>query len=284
MENIKLFCTTNWINITAGLAISVTTIIILRKIRNRPKKRVCGIDYPADTVILHQFERGKTAPSVGHFVMKLETFLRVNKITYQSDFNFRNGPKGKVPWIEYNGTTMGDSHMIIEMLNKEFKIDMDSHLSEYEKAVAWAIQKWIEEYMYWLNVHTRWVILTSEMFEEGLANFSSALKPLIRRKALDMTFKVGIGRHSNSEVHDLMVNDLRKFSQLLGNKNYIMGDKMAVVDCAAFGILSQIRWCTPSKCPGTKLLHSGELSNVVSYMDRIKNTYWPDWESLTADK
>jgi hypothetical protein len=44
---------------------------------------------------------------------------------------------------------MGDSHMIIEMLNKEFKIDMDNHLSEYEKAVAWAIQKWIEEYMYW---------------------------------------------------------------------------------------------------------------------------------------
>ena len=67
-----------------------------------------------------------------------------------------------------------------------------------------------------LNVHTRWVIFITEMFKEGIAVFPSAFKSLIRKRATDMTYKVGIGRHSNSEVHELMVNDLRHFSQLLG--------------------------------------------------------------------
>jgi hypothetical protein len=39
--------------------------------------------------------------------------------------------------------------MIIEFLNKELNVDMDAHLSKQEKALAWAIQKWIEEFMYW---------------------------------------------------------------------------------------------------------------------------------------
>ncbi|XP_045182296.2 failed axon connections homolog [Mercenaria mercenaria] len=282
MEHITDFYITNWPFIIAALVVVGTTLLVIRILKTRQKPRLCGVDYPADTVILHQFERGRTAPSIGHFVMKLETFLRINKIPYQSNYNFRNGPKGKVPWIEYNGITMGDSQMIIELLNKEFKVDMDSHLSVYDKAVAWAIQKWIEEYVYWLNVHTRWVIFTDDMFTEGIAVFSRALKPLIRKKAFDMTFKVGIGRHSNKEVHEMMVHDLRQFAELLGNKKFLMGEKMAVVDCAAFGILSQVRWCTPSSCPGTRLLQSGELQNVTRYLDNIKDAFWPDWESLKS--
>lgn len=59
------------------------------------------------------------------------------------------GPKHKIPWIEYNGITMGDSTLIIEFLEKEFKMNLDAHLSQEEKALAWAIQKWIEEWTYW---------------------------------------------------------------------------------------------------------------------------------------
>ena len=59
------------------------------------------------------------------------------------------GPKGKVPWIEYNGIEMGDSQLIIEFLNKEFNVDLNKHLTAKERATAWAIQKWLEEFTYW---------------------------------------------------------------------------------------------------------------------------------------
>ena len=58
-------------------------------------------------------------------------------------------PKGKVPWIEYNGIEMGDSQLIIEFLNKEFNVDLNKHLTVKERATAWAIQKWLEEFTYW---------------------------------------------------------------------------------------------------------------------------------------
>ena len=45
--------------------------------------RVCGVDYPRDTVIVHQFLKGTYAPSLGHFVVKLETYLRIAKIPYE---------------------------------------------------------------------------------------------------------------------------------------------------------------------------------------------------------
>lgn len=68
---------------------------------------------------------------------------------YQADCVYSNGPKGKIPWIEYNGVTMGDSQLIIEYLEKEFKVSLNSHLTPEERALAWAIQKWLEEWTYW---------------------------------------------------------------------------------------------------------------------------------------
>ncbi|WAR17800.1 hypothetical protein MAR_032394 [Mya arenaria] len=36
---------------------------------------------------------------------------------------------------------MGDSQLIIQYLEKEFKVNLNSHLSPKERALAWAIQK-----------------------------------------------------------------------------------------------------------------------------------------------
>lgn len=65
-------------------------------------------------------------------------------------------------------------------------------------------------------MRTRWVIFCDEMFSEGISVFPKALKPVIRKRAADMTYKVGVGRHSNAEVHEMMVHDLRQFSEILG--------------------------------------------------------------------
>ena len=38
---------------------------------------------PKDTVVLHQFPRGKITPSISPFCLKLETYLRVAAIPYE---------------------------------------------------------------------------------------------------------------------------------------------------------------------------------------------------------
>lgn len=59
------------------------------------------------------------------------------------------GPKGKFPWAEYNGVYLSDSSFIVEFVNKEFKVDLNSHLSPEEKGMGRAIQKMLEENTYW---------------------------------------------------------------------------------------------------------------------------------------
>ena len=46
---------------------------------------------------------------------------------------------------------MADSQLIINFLNKEYNVDLNKHLSPKEKATAWAIQKWLEEFTYWYD-------------------------------------------------------------------------------------------------------------------------------------
>ena len=61
----------------------------------------------------------------------------------------KTGPNKKYPWIEYNGTAVTDSQLIIEFLNKTLKVDLDAHLSRKDKAMGWAVQRWFEESTYW---------------------------------------------------------------------------------------------------------------------------------------
>ncbi|XP_060554968.1 failed axon connections homolog isoform X2 [Ruditapes philippinarum] len=246
-----------------------------------------GMEINTDHVVLHTYQRVKLIPNVDVFSMKLETYMRISKIPYKLDSkDWCKGPKNTVPWIDIDGIKIEDSGVIMRRLNEMFKVDLNEHLSDEEKATAWPVQKWLEEYTYWLNYHSRWYMywddLVVNMFE-----CPAALNKLIRIPARwwqkKQTKAVGIGKHTDEEVNEMIIKDLEQFAKLLGDKKFIMGDIISEVDCAAFGILSQIRWCTPKSCPGYQLLTGGKQQNVMDYLDRIKDVYWPDWEKICAE-
>ena len=57
--------------------------------------------------------------------------------------------KGKTPFIINDGKEIADSQLIIEYLNKEKGVDLNAHLTEEQKAIAWAYQMMVEEHLYW---------------------------------------------------------------------------------------------------------------------------------------
>ncbi|XP_050389124.1 failed axon connections homolog, partial [Patella vulgata] len=63
------------------------------------------------------------------FCLKVETYLRMNKIPYQNSHGRRKSKKGKVPFIEFNGQEVNDSSLIIEFLNEKLNTDLNSHLT-----------------------------------------------------------------------------------------------------------------------------------------------------------
>ena len=102
------------------------------------------------TVILHQIPRDLfTTLSGSPPCLKLETFLRMTKIRHQNIYSVKTSKKGKYPWIEFNQKEIADSNFCIRFLQKEFHVDVDSHLKPAEKAIGHSIRTMLEENTYW---------------------------------------------------------------------------------------------------------------------------------------
>ncbi|XP_078695084.1 failed axon connections homolog isoform X3 [Branchiostoma floridae x Branchiostoma belcheri] len=237
-------------------------------------------EFTPGKVYLHAPPPVKAIPCLTPFGMKLETYLRMADIPFEHMYGISMGPKGKIPWIEYNGEAMGDSGLILEFLNREKGVDLNQSLSAADKAVSRAFTKMVEENTYWGLVEDRWI----ENFDklQDLFELPWFLMFLIRsgkgqiKKTL---WAHGIGRHSKEDLRGIIEKDLKAISSFLGTKPYLMGEEPTEVDAAVFGQLSEIVWTTSGS-----YLHrivTVDCPNLLAYCNRIKDRYWSDWDQLT---
>ncbi|XP_052094046.1 failed axon connections homolog isoform X2 [Mytilus californianus] len=249
---------------------SAVLYVAWKKITSKAPKK----DHPPDTVILHQIGRGPYAPSLTPYAIKLETYLRMAKIPYENVHSFAYSKKGKVPWIEYNGENISDSEFCIEYLNNKLGIDLDKDFTAKERGIARAFQKMLEENTYWAFGLDRW------SYDKDWAAFKAMKVPtligyLIRRDVKKMTYAHGIGRHSSDEVYHIMELDLKAVSDFLGNKKFLLGDKPCQADCSVFGLISNAYWQSFGSTVESRIK---EYRNLCDYCERMKETFWPDWD------
>ena len=97
-------------------------------------------------------------PDPSPFVMKTEVQLKMADLAFRRE---RRGPqvapKGKIPFIEDDGVLVADSTFIRRHLEVAHGVDFDAHLSGAEKALAWAVERMLEDHLYWALLHTRWM-------------------------------------------------------------------------------------------------------------------------------
>ncbi|XP_078695083.1 failed axon connections homolog isoform X2 [Branchiostoma floridae x Branchiostoma belcheri] len=245
--------------------------------RNKVKLRA---EFTPGKVYFHTLPPVKAIPCLTPFGIKLETYLRMADIPYEPMRGFSYGPKGKIPWIEYNGEAMGDSGLILEFLNREKGVDLNQSLSAADKAVSRAFTKMVEENTYWGMAEVRWIDDFDKVQElcEAPWAFVFFLRG-VRRKVKQTMWAHGIGRHSRDDLRGIMEKDLRAISSFLGTKPYLMGEEPTEVDAAVFGQLSEIVWTTSGS-----YLHrivTVDCPNLLAYCNRIKDRYWSDWDQLT---
>ena len=78
------------------------------------------------------------------FVLKVEAYLKMAGLPYQKKYGLhylKNSPKGKLPFIVDEQTTVADSQFIIEYLEQKNGQVLDGHLSAEEKALSYLIKK-----------------------------------------------------------------------------------------------------------------------------------------------
>lgn len=268
--------------VTGGLVVANAGILVYWL--HRPKEQVK--DYPKDTVILHQIGRAPYAPSLTPFAIKLETYLRMAKIPYENVHDRKRSTKGKFPWISYNGQTVADSAFCIDFINRKRDVDLNSWLTPEQKGIALAFQRLAEDDLYWVLVVQRWVMRQDMDFFRKAFQFSPikhfyflVVKFLMAPGCRKMTYYQGMGRHTEEEILHILRKDLIALSDFLGNKPYLMGDRPCEQDCAIFGQMAQLYWQLPGPA-GT--VFRDEFPNLVSYCERMKSSYWPDWKECTT--
>ena len=230
-------------------------------------------------IVVHQLPPAWGLPSVSPFCLKLDTYLRMVEIPFQTvvDATPLAGPKGKLPWIEHEGKKIGDSGFIIEYLEGRFGCDPNASLSPAERAVSLSLRRLIEENLYWTMVFDRWVV------EENWKSFRDVvlgrvptpirqlLAPFARRGVRRQLKGHGIGVHSGGEIHAIGRRDLGAVADFLGDKPFLMGESATEIDAIAYGLLPNIMHvpiASPVKDEALK------RSNLVDYVERIRCRYF----------
>ncbi len=183
------------------------------------------------------------------FASKVDVFLRLNEIDYRTT-TFNANPskfkKGKLPVIHHNGNSICDSSDIIIYLSKEYNIDMDSHLSEKDKAIGFSLTKMLEEYFYWSVLHERWFI--DKNWDKLVTIFFSNIPKLLRGFIANMVRKNtrksaighGMARHTDEEVLNRGKECLKHLSSALGDHSFILGEDVTSFDCCVFSFVSNV--------------------------------------------
>lgn len=230
-------------------------------------------------LVVHQLPGSWGLPSISPFCLKLDLYLRIADIPFQTviDATPFGGPKGKLPWIEHEGKKIGDSGFIIEYLESRFGCDPNAGLSAAERAVSLSMRRLIEENLYWTMVYDRWIV------EDNWRHFRNVvlggvpvpvrqvIAPIARRGVRRQLRGHGIGLHSRDEIHAIGRKDVGAIADFLADKPFLMGASATEIDAIAYGLLPNIMnvpIASPIKDEALK------RTNLVGYVERVKNRYF----------
>jgi glutathione S-transferase len=232
-------------------------------------------------ITLYTFGPAWGLPDPSPFVMKADMTLKLSGLPYETNTRgFGKAPKGKLPYIRDGETLIADSTLIRLYLEQKYGIDFDRALTPRERGVAWAVEKMLEEHMYWIMVSWRW--LDDENFARGPKAFfkraPAIIRPMVekivRRKIRKNLHSQGIGRHSLAETTAMASRAIDGLSQSLGDNRYFFGAQTCGADATLFaficgGLAPQFKGPVTDKLAAT--------ANLVAYRDRMLAEFYPDF-------
>lgn len=238
-------------------------------------------------ITLYQFSPTWGIPNLGQFNVKVETYLRMTDLPYEVVETLPlKGPKGKLPYIDDDGQIIADSRFIIEHLKQKYGDPLDKDLNAEQIAIMTAMQRLLEEHLYWIGMYARW-LYTEENWQTTKKATFGKMPPIIRDIAAlvyrrliisKQIYGHGTGRHNSDEIFHLGKVDLDALSSFLGDKAYFMGDKPTTLDTSAFGILINTVG-SPIKSPVQD--YGLSKKNLVDYCDRMLAEFYPELAGKT---
>ncbi len=230
-------------------------------------------------ITLYAFGPAFGLPDPSPFVTKAEVLLKLSGLDYKTNTHgFNKAPKGKLPYIDDDGTIVADSmHMRWHLENKH-NIEFSPGLTDQQRAISWALERMCEEHLYWAVVHERWS--KDDNFNKGPRNFfkavPAALRPLVtakvRRDIKRNMWGHGLGRHTDDEITQHAAADLKALSDFLGENPWAMGVNPTAGDATVFAFVTA---AMAEHFEGPVGEAARSHANLVAYRDRGMNLWFP---------
>lgn len=231
-------------------------------------------------ITLYTFGPMLGLPDPSPFVMKAELLLKIAGLPYSTDTGgFGKAPKGKLPYIRDGDAVIGDSTLIRWHLERVRGIDFDAGYGPADTALGWAVEKMLEEHLYWAISDLRW--MDDANFEKGPAHFFDAVpapvrpivKAMVRRQIRGRLKAHGLGRHAKPDREALAIRSIDALAMLLADKPFLLGDRVSGYDATAYAFVAGIL-CPHFESP---LVQAAQAhANLVAYDARMRARYYPD--------
>lgn len=226
-------------------------------------------------------------PSISPPCLELETWLRMANLPYEkvnvTAETFAIAPKGKVPFIDYQGKLIGDAFLIIEMFKHTAGIDLDASLTPVERSLSLAFRRLIKENIYWGAAYIRYgmeqnwpqyrVMIARALFPEAPLAVSEPLAEELRQTAFSQLQAHGIGRHTHEEISQIICADFQALSDFLADKPFFMGEQPTTLDATAYGHIGNFLQ-PPFESPIIDDLR--QRSNLCQYYERMSRQFFTE--------
>ncbi|CAK0782054.1 hypothetical protein CVIRNUC_005540 [Coccomyxa viridis] len=270
----------------AGIAAGALALYVWRRGFSGSNASAC--DTPeagneSDEIVLYGFERlSDVVASFSPYVAKVEAWMRFVGLPYtKRTGSTAKAPKGQLPYIVHGKNVVADSTLIVKYLLRTYP-GMDRRLSPEQEALSVMMSHFIENSVYYGLFYHRWIQPQGyESIKELLLAKAPAAAGLLVRYIAGCKIRPhmksalhyqGLGRHSEADINFLIDEDLAALSQMLGDKEYLLGRHPCLADASAFGFLDN---ALASEGVSPEYRHMlAQYSNLVAYTERIRATYF----------
>uniref|UniRef100_A0A7I4YCH3 GST C-terminal domain-containing protein n=1 Tax=Haemonchus contortus TaxID=6289 RepID=A0A7I4YCH3_HAECO len=267
-----------WTCVAVWLAVGSVIAYFFFSKKNKKQVGIRKHDWKPDIVYLYQFPRIKSVPNLSPYCLKVETFLKANKIPYEVCTLLMGRSKyGLLPFIELNGEHIADSQIILHRLKTHFKVKPLP--SPKDEALARTIERTTEN-------HTAPVIFKFKIVESsgndyvmemipslGLPQaFTPILAPLTScmiKRAVSKRVATSIGNFSDEDFKQLLRKDLDTYRDLLAGKKFFFGDEITSADCTLFSQLATTIYIPVDNY--AKNVIQDEYPELVTFCDNIRD-------------
>jgi glutathione S-transferase len=219
-------------------------------------------------------------PDSSPFVTKAEMLLKLAGLAYRKQkATPQRAPKGKLPYLEDDGKIVADSSFIRWHIEAKYGIDFDQSLTAQQRGVAWALEKLIEDKLYWAMV--QWLWLDDRRFRRVADFYFGALpfplRPLIEGLARSRVRKdlhaQGMGRYTPAERQRIVAKTLASVAAILGDQPFLMGTEPCGADAAVYPFLATLL-CAEFADPAQAAIGQ-EHPNLLRYVRMMEARYFP---------